>query len=99
MKFGTTPISDKDKFLNKIKNITSIPIITKPKVRIWEVNKLCKRLLKSTRTPAILNSSFLKFNLFSKSYWILFIRSFLLKLSLESFILKLILASLSLIDI
>ena len=34
MKFGTTPIIDKVKFLNKIKNINVIPAITIPKVRI-----------------------------------------------------------------
>ena len=34
IKFGTTPIIDKDKFLNKIKNIAKIPSITIPSVRI-----------------------------------------------------------------
>ena len=34
IKFGTTPIKDNLRFLNSIKNITKIPIITKPKVNI-----------------------------------------------------------------
>jgi len=34
IKFGTTPIKDKVMFLNKIKNIKVIPVITTPKVNI-----------------------------------------------------------------
>ena len=34
IKFGTTPIKDNVKFLNNIKNITKIPTITKPSVKI-----------------------------------------------------------------
>ena len=34
IKFGTTPIKDNFIFLNRIKNIVNIPIITKPNVRI-----------------------------------------------------------------
>ena len=38
IKFGTIPISDKVKFLNKTKNITNIPIITIPNVKICDLN-------------------------------------------------------------
>ena len=34
IKFGTTPINDSFKFLNNIKNIKKIPIITNPRVKI-----------------------------------------------------------------
>ena len=34
IKFGTTPIKDSLMFLNNIKNITKIPIITNPNVNI-----------------------------------------------------------------
>ena len=34
IKFGTTPIKDNFKFLNNIKNIIKIPVITKPNVNI-----------------------------------------------------------------
>ena len=34
IKLGTTPIKDKVKFLNSIKNIIKIPTITKPSVKI-----------------------------------------------------------------
>ena len=34
IKFGTTPIIDKMTFLNKIRNIPKIPIMTIPKVKI-----------------------------------------------------------------
>ena len=34
IKFGTTPRIEIFKFLNKIKNIAKIPIITKPSVKI-----------------------------------------------------------------
>ena len=34
IKMGTTPIKDKITFLNNIKNIKNIPIITKPRVKI-----------------------------------------------------------------
>ena len=34
IKFGTTPIKDSFKFLNNIKNIKKIPIMTKPNVSI-----------------------------------------------------------------
>ena len=57
IKFGTTPIKDKVIFLNKTKNIKVIPAITIPKVNIWDLNKLCNRLLKRIRIPASLNSS------------------------------------------
>ena len=34
IKFGTTPINDNVKFLNNIRNIVNIPIITNPRVKI-----------------------------------------------------------------
>ena len=40
IKFGTTPRIEIFKFLNKIKNIAKIPIITKPSVKICDLNKL-----------------------------------------------------------
>ena len=46
IKFGTTPIKANFKFLNRIINIIKIPSITNPSVKIWDLNKLCKRLLK-----------------------------------------------------
>ena len=98
IKFGTTPINDNVRFLNNTKNIINIPAITKPNVKIWDLNKLCSKLLNRIRTPANLYSSFLKPSLFSKSLFIFFINSFLLKFSFESLILKLILASLSSIE-
>ena len=64
IKFGTTPIKDNFIFLNKIKNIPNIPIITKPSVRICDLNKLCNKLLNKIKTPASLYSSFLRPNLF-----------------------------------
>ena len=73
--------------------------MTNPRVKICDLNKLCNRLLKRINTPPNLNSSFFKPNLFSKSEFILINKSFLLKLSKESFILKLILASESFIEI
>ena len=48
-KLGTTPIIDNLTFLNKIKNITKIPIITKPRVKICDLNKLCNKLLNKLR--------------------------------------------------
>ena len=45
MKFGTTPIKESFIFLNNIKNIANMPNITKPNVRICDLNKLCNRLL------------------------------------------------------
>ena len=45
IKFGTTPIKDNLIFLNRIKNIIKIPIITNPKVSICDLNKLCNKLL------------------------------------------------------
>ena len=45
IKLGTTPIKDNLIFLNKIINIENIPIITKPKVKICDLNKLCSKLL------------------------------------------------------
>ena len=80
-------------------NIINIPTITKPRVNIWDLNKLCNKLLNKIRTPPNLNSSFLSPSLFSKSKLIWLIKSFLLKSSKESFILKLILASESFIEI
>ena len=99
IKFGTTPIRAKVIFLNKIKNIKVIPAITIPRVNIWDLNRLCKRLLNKISTPANLNSSFLKPNSFSRSSLILLMSSFLLRSSLESNILKLILASSFFIEI
>ena len=99
IKFGTTPMSDKVKFLNNIKNIINIPAITNPRVKIWDLNKLCSKLLNKIKIPPNLNSFFFSPNLFSKSYLILFIKSFLLKFYSESLILKLILASLFSIEI
>ena len=52
IKFGTTPIKESFKFLNNIKNIANIPDMTNPKVRICDLNKLCKRLLNNIKTPA-----------------------------------------------
>ena len=46
-KFGTIPIKESCIFLNKIKNIKNIPSNTIPKVRIWDLNKLCSKLLNS----------------------------------------------------
>ena len=40
IKFGTMPINDNLMFLNNIKNIKNIPLITIPKVRICDLNKL-----------------------------------------------------------
>ena len=40
IKFGITPISEILIFLKRIKNITNIPTITKPRVNIWDLNKL-----------------------------------------------------------
>ena len=40
IKFGITPMSEILIFLKSIKNITNIPIITKPRVKIWDLNKL-----------------------------------------------------------
>ena len=92
IKFGTTPIKDNVKFLKRIKNIIKIPVITKPKVKIWDLNKLCNKLLNKINTPASLNSDFSKPNFDSKSEFIFFIKLFLLISGCESFILKLILA-------
>ena len=79
MKFGTTPIKDNLIFLNKIKNIINIPTITNPRVRICDLNKLWSKLLNNIKTPASLNSLSFSFNLFFKSKFICFIKSFLLK--------------------
>ena len=40
IKFGITPIKEIFIFLKRIKNIIKIPIITKPRVKIWDLNKL-----------------------------------------------------------
>ena len=56
IKLGTTPISDNLIFLNRIINIVNIPIITNPKVKIWDLNKLCNKLLNKIKTPASLYS-------------------------------------------
>ena len=64
-----------------------------PKVRIWDLNKLCNKLLNKIRTPANLYSLFSRPSLIFNSEFILLIRSFLLKSFNESFILTLILAS------
>ena len=93
IKFGTTPMKDSTKFLNKIKNIKKIPSITMPKVSIWDLNKLCNKLLNNINTPANLYSFFFKSNFSFKSKLIFLIRSFLFIFSKESFILTLILAS------
>ena len=57
IKFGTTPIKDNLMFLNKIKNIANIPIITNPRVKICDLNKLWSKLLYKISTPANLYSS------------------------------------------
>ena len=98
IKLGTTPIKDNFIFLNKTINIEKIPIITNPKVKIWDLNKLCSKLLNRIKTPASLNSFSFNPILFLRSKFILFIKSFLLKFSWESIILKLIRASLFSID-
>ena len=50
IKFGTTPIKDNLIFLNKIKKIIKIPIITNPNVIICDLNKLCNKLLNKINT-------------------------------------------------
>ena len=40
-KFGTIPINERVAFLNKTRNIKKIPRITKPKVNICDLNRLC----------------------------------------------------------
>ena len=92
-KFGTIPINERVVFLNKIKNIKKIPRITKPKVNICDLNKLCNKLLNNIKTPANLYSFYSKPNLVFNSKLILLIKSFLLKSFKESLILILILAS------
>ena len=67
IKFGTTPIEARTIFRNKIKNIKKIPIITIPKVSIWDLNRLCNKLLNKIRTPANLYSSLSKPNFIFKS--------------------------------
>ena len=67
IKFGTTPINESLIFLNNIKNIINIPTITKPKVKICDLNKLCSKLLNNIKIPPSLNSSFFNPNLFCKS--------------------------------
>ena len=89
IKLGTTPINDSVIFLNKIKNINVIPAITTPKVNIWDLNKLCNRLLKSIRTPDNLKSFELSPISFFKSLLIFLISSFLRRSSFESNTLKL----------
>ena len=81
IKFGTTPIKDNLIFLNKITNIENIPIITNPKVKICDLNKLCNKLLNKIKTPANLYSFSSSPILFLRSKLILLIRSFLLKFS------------------
>ena len=93
IKFGTIPINEIIIFLNNTKNIKKIPSRTMPKVRIWDLNKLCNKLLNKMSTPANLYSSFFKPNLVFRSESIFLINSFRLKFSNESFILILILAS------
>ena len=58
IKFGTTPINDRVKFLKSIRNIKKIPAITKPRVNICDLNKLCNKLLNKIKTPVSLNSFF-----------------------------------------
>ncbi len=70
IKFGTTPINESLTFLNNIKNIINIPNITKPKVKICDLNKLCNKLLNNIRTPPNLNSLSSKPSLFFKSEFI-----------------------------
>ena len=53
IKFGTTPIKDNLMFLNKMKNIINIPIITKPSVKICDLNKLCSKLLNKISMPGL----------------------------------------------
>ena len=92
-KLGTTPINESVVFLNKIKNIKKIPRITKPKVNICDLNRLCNKLLNKIKTPVNLYSSLFKPILVFNSELILLIKSFLLRFFKESFILILILAS------
>ena len=93
IKFGTTPIEARTIFRNKTKNIKKIPSMTIPKVSIWDLNRLCNKLLNKIRTPVNLYSSLSKPNFVFKSELIFLIKSFLLKFSKESLILRLILAS------
>ena len=47
--------------------IKNIPNITNPKVKIWDLKRLCSKLLKRINTPASLNSFFFNPILFTKS--------------------------------
>ena len=67
IKFGTTPIRESLIFLNKITNIPNIPIITKPKVSIWDLKRLWSKLLNKIKTPPSLNSLSFNPNSFFKS--------------------------------
>ena len=70
IKLGTTPINASLTFLNNIMNIINIPHITRPKVKICDLNKLCNKLLNNISTPPNLNSSSSKPSLFFKSKFI-----------------------------
>ena len=70
IKLGTTPIKESLTFLNNIKNIIKIPHITRPKVKICDLNKLCNKLLNNISTPPNLNSSSSKPSLFFRSKFI-----------------------------
>ena len=78
MKFGTTPINDKAIFLNNIKNIANIPIITIPRLRICDLNKLCNKLLNNIKTPANLYSSLFNPNFVLRSELIFLLNHFFL---------------------
>ena len=51
-----TKLRDNLIFLKRITNIIKIPIITKPKVKICDLKRLCSKLLNKIKTPASLNS-------------------------------------------
>ena len=71
IKFGTTPIRDSLKFLNKIINMAKIPTITKPNVSICDLKRLCSKLLNKIKTPASLNSSLLSYDMLNTDEFVL----------------------------
>ena len=71
----------------------NIPNMTIARVSIWDLNKLCNKLLNKIKTPVSLYSFFSKPNFVFKSSFIFFTRSFLLRSFKESLILNEILAS------
>ena len=64
-----------------MKNIKNIPNITIPNVNIWDLNKLCNKLLNKIKTPVNLYSFLSKPSFVLSSLLIFFINSSLLKFS------------------